>query len=740
MKSPLLFAALLAAFLPVAAQDPAGVSGGLILQIGGDQLDKAAQQSQTGRFVIHIVDSDPAKLDYDFLREHGRYGLVWAEHRPDLSRLPYAEHVVNGIVITRDLGVSATELARVLTPGGGLEIHGSNLTEAELAAAGFENVAVRESMMAATRSWPEEMDAWTHPRHGSDGNAVSKDTSVGPPERVRWVAAATWEVEGLVTSGGRNFYGGILARNSFNGLRLWHRDLAKAGDRNVADFKLPRLPKEGARPVAHDDYLFAVMGGDVVALDAATGELKVTYEGVESPRTLLNFENYVITAGAKGVHAFNATNGEQIWSVEAKEPHNVVAGNGLVSFIHGQPKRGEKSEAVMIDLATGEEQWRKSDFPFLDQTKRTVLYGDHIAFEVSTFNDHDKGNGIYVVKSQTGEFAWEKTFPPAMSHKRQARALFLEDAMWILHGARINTDDPENRSYQKAGVSALELDSGEVMVTHAAGAAHCFPPVATPNWMFAGELDLTDLRSGDVVANRITKANCSSENGWVPANGLVYTTPKHCTCWPMLRGYVAMAPAMKEDNPALKPIDEIEFALQSGPAQLPDATQPKPGEWPFYRRDKWRSGSNPTDGPKNLEIAWRTQLIPDLEVASLAAPPAGPIVHDWRENPYVKGPLTPPIIANGVAYLARPDAHEVIAVKADGSGEIVWRRTVNGRVDTPPSYFEGLVLFGTHSGSVYGLRADNGEQVWQLTAAPTDDRIVAYGQVESPWPVHGSIL
>ena len=94
--------------------------------------------------------------------------------------------------------------------------------------------------------------------------------------------------------------------------------------------------------------------------------------------------------------------------------------------------------------------------------------------------------------------------------------------------------------------------------------------------MFAGELDMTNLKSGEVIANRITKANCSRENGWVPANGLVYTTPKHCTCWPMLRGFVAMAPAAAEGSAANLPPEKIEFLLEKGPAEAdPDAPNPQ---------------------------------------------------------------------------------------------------------------------------------------------------------------------
>ena len=46
-------------------------------------------------------------------------------------------------------------------------------------------------MASARKPWPKEMDEWSHPRHGADGNAVSCDTLVAPPERVRWIAAAT---------------------------------------------------------------------------------------------------------------------------------------------------------------------------------------------------------------------------------------------------------------------------------------------------------------------------------------------------------------------------------------------------------------------------------------------------------------------------------------------------------------------------------------------------------------------
>ena len=97
------------------------------------------------------------------------------------------------------------------------------------------------------------------------------------------------------------------------------------------------------------------------------------------------------------------------------------------------------------------------------------------------------------------------------------------------------------------------------------------------------------------------------------------------------------------------------------------------------------------------------------------------------------------MIAHGLLYVARPHAHQVVALDAE-TGQLRWRFTANGRVDTPPTIHRGLCLFGSKSGWVYCLRADNGQLVWRMHVAPLDEQIVAYGQLESPWPVPGSVL
>jgi outer membrane protein assembly factor BamB len=51
-----------------------------------------------------------------------------------------------------------------------------------------------------------------------------------------------------------------------------------------------------------------------------------------------------------------------------------------------------------------------------------------------------------------------------------------------------------------------------------------------------------------------------------------------------------------------------------------------------------------------------------------------------------------------------------------------------------------MVVFGSADGWVYCVRAADGRLVWRFGAAPQERFIGAFGQLESAWPVHGSVL
>ncbi|MCX6910571.1 MAG: PQQ-binding-like beta-propeller repeat protein [Verrucomicrobia bacterium] len=85
------------------------------------------------------------------------------------------------------------------------------------------------------------------------------------------------------------------------------------------------------------------------------------------------------------------------------------------------------------------------------------------------------------------------------------------------------------------------------------------------------------------------------------------------------------------------------------------------------------------------------------------------------------------------------DTHTVHALDAT-TGKKLWSFTTSGRVDSPPTIWQGRAIFGSADGCVYCLRADDGALAWRFRAAPAHQRLMALEQLESPWPVSGSVL
>ncbi|MHC4545208.1 MAG: outer membrane protein assembly factor BamB family protein [Planctomycetota bacterium] len=162
----------------------------------------------------------------------------------------------------------------------------------------------------------------------------------------------------------------------------------------------------------------------------------------------------------------------------------------------------------------------------------------------------------------------------------------------------------------------------------------------------------------------------------------------------MLNGLNAMAaePGFTKSDQSIKV--GTEATLEKGPAfseiaNLRSPTSDSPDDWPTYRHDNARTGTTKNKVPAALGKCWETKL--GTRVSA-------------------------PIIAAGMVFAADVDGHAVCAMKA-ADGKIIWRFSTEGCVDSPPTYYQGLLLFGSRDGSAYCLRAADGALVLAYFAA-----------------------
>ena len=209
-----------------------GIKGGLIVHVGCVDGEGIAALRPSGSFVVQGLDTDPNNVATARKRLYDLQiaGTVSIARWNDPGRLPYAENMINLLLVEDSGELTDTELHRVLVPNG------------------IARVKMDPGQWRTIRKpWPAGMDDWSHWDHGTDGNPVSQDELVGPPRQTQWIDGPSWSkkhwgprLSAIVTSGGRLYYVQdetptslfniearwvLIARDAFNGVVLWRREL-----------------------------------------------------------------------------------------------------------------------------------------------------------------------------------------------------------------------------------------------------------------------------------------------------------------------------------------------------------------------------------------------------------------------------------------------------------------------------------------------------------------------------------
>ncbi len=735
-----------------------GVRGGLVVHLGcGDGALTAALHGGDA-YLVQGLDADATAVAAarKHIRSLGLYGKVSVD-RLSGSRLPYIDNLVN-LVIAEDLGsVPREELLRVLCP------------------LGVAYVKQNGQWTKTVKPRPAEIDEWTHYLHDASNNAVAHDTVVGPPRRMQWVGSPRYSrhhdrmssVSAVVSAGGRIFYiideappasiliapkWTLVARDAFNGVILWKR---RIGRWHTHLWPLKSGPAQLARRLVADGnrvYATLNLDGPLTALDAATGKTIWTYDETAAAEEVIFSDGLLFVlanraeekpdydgskrfAKAYGskfwdeakrhVVAIRADSGEVLWTMPTRVLPATLAADRRRLVLH------DGRDIVALDRNTGEELWRSQPVerskelgPFYLPT--LVLYDDVVLFSggetagMQTGSWYTSGKDTLTALSvETGKVLWSGYHPPS-GYRSPEDLLVVDGLVWT----------GETTSGRAVGVfTGRDLHTGEVKREFSPDVDtywfhhRCYRGKATDNYLLMARAgtEFIDVRQKHWIPHHWFRGACSY--GVMPANGLIYAPPHPCACYleAKLYGFNALAPAKAAGSGREEAGQGAESAaarLQRGPAY--DAANPASGasraavseDWPTFRHDAARSGHANTSVPAALEPAWQAEL---------------------------GGRLTSPVVAGGKVFVAAVDTHTVHAMDA-ASGKELWSFTSGGRIDSPPTVHDGRVLLGSADGYVYCLRSTDGALIWRFRAAPIDQRMTAFEQIESVWPVHGSVL
>ncbi len=601
--------------------ESAGVKAGILLHIGGD-AELSVELARCGRFVVFAYgpDRSSAKESRNAILGRGLYGQVSADRGP-LKQLPLSDNLANLVVADRlsesiKAGFSLEEVMRVLCPGGvaylgsaaGLTADALRSFVRRTEVRDFEIVRRGGVWLRIRKPRPPGMDEWTHVQHGPDGNPVSRDARVGPPDALRWLYGPIWRGgRGWhLTGGGSCFYqegGALAARDAFHGRALW---TVRWDARRAA--------------VAADGRLYALTGGDpfLKALDAATGEVVASYRSVR-PRgdTLVCVGGELIFADAEGVAAVAAATGRENWRNREAKPVSILrAGDGKVFAQVG----GAPMKLMCLDGSTGRKLWERSG---PDMRGGLVFY----QYGVLVCEASEKGVVTRVYSAQDGRPLWKTDPVPA----KGLGVYGLQELIWsVPRYQSIRGFDPatgrEKRNWPVKG--------GHFSYQCSAGVA------ATSNYIVgARPLVYMDAKTGKITWCRVARNGCGGSPGLMFGNGLTYAFPKACKCFSMLRGYSAFAVDPDLRKAAAAPRSS---PLEKGPAYGKAVArgggsvgnEEERSEWPMFRRDPARSAATDMNVPLPVRVLWQAR--PEDQKASPW------LQKEWGHNPAYTGPLTAP--------------------------------------------------------------------------------------------------
>lgn len=754
------------------------IQGGFIVYAGCGDGTLVAELGKKKQYAIQGLENDQQQVEKarQTISATGNYGRLsiklWRG-----KKLPYAENLVNLLII--DDGkttVSGSEINRVLAP------RGMAIVYKGCQVSGLDMQPFSPKYSAYSKPVPKGIDDWPHYLYGSDNNAVSRDKAVGPPQRMQWVCGPAYarsheinsSMAAMVSAGGRIFYiwdegpvgqaekrfpakWSLIARDGFNGMllwkipmpdwgwRQWHSESRWDNPRERASM-LRQLPRTTTRRlVAAEEKLYITLGYEapVHVLDAATGDLLQTLNETqgadeilldseilylcvrETDRTGIKLvKDFRLSQNIGRIMAVNPQNGRILWQSEpdTMSPLTLAVSKDRVYY-------AKAGQVVCLDRENGQRIWQselvkgKGQNETLVAQDKVVLYAYGPVAQEKEKRDYQtiRYHQAHAFSAKSGKKLWSS--PPYRGPSGHAQDIFVIDGLaWFGVDNQENLPDHwKDTTTQRIGYDLLTgEEKRRISVPKLTSPGHhyrCYRSKATERFLLLPKrgVEFLDVHGDDHMRHDWLRAPCIY--GVMPANGILYMAPHQCVCYQgvLMSNFNALTAIPESDSQSSSKI-ENKSRLIKGPKYKHIKALPleidNSHDWPMYRHDPRRSGHVKTAITQHPKQQWKVTL---------------------------NGPITPPVVADGILLVAEKDTHTVHALDAQ-TGHKLWRYTAGARIDSPPTIYGPLVLFGSLDGWVYCLDVSDGKEIWRFRAAPQERQVGAFGQVESAWPVHGSVV
>ncbi len=694
------------------------------------------------------------------ISEAAFFPLANAQFTPTFRELPYAPRLVNLLIADLDaLGNEAPseqEIRRVLVFGGAAYVKSG-------------------TWKVIRNPFPKDTDEWSHSLRGPDRVPVSQDRLLQDNvDGMKWIAERENSIEqfasAMLIHDGKHFsirrssaispqnkqsqewpfrYH-LVARDAQNGIALWSRPVAWIPTFNHRNFSqnFNAHWATGNGKV----YIYPEIGGHLSALDADTGEIVRVYDqlpalkagqalapkrlgdtkksglggvekaeirwaafGRQQPRRdgketftpLAEPESFaqsgVFVLGDTLVHSF----GNHIWVVD--EGSGRILGEHRIKEHIEHSLVGEDGHLYVIAEGT------LQSFALPKATLRwttTFKQPDAVINLVKAFTGPREGVlGIMYVKegggtwakgqilgvdTESGNILWRQEDNNLnSSHLVMVNGLVAVDS-W--KGAKWY--DP--RSGEKTGGHDINFDMGG-----------CSFPTYTPDFMIRG-LTLHSLQDpNQILISDGARGNC--QNPIYPAYGQLFSFgAKRCGCSVFYRSGIGSFYAA----PELRPTPDKQRLYPQTPTVF-SGTVSGSMEQQNIRIEDWQRGQgffvsnkqyNYKKTPAVIRKAQRNQLSKGM-------------------NLYNASKKT----LSEAGWTISSSLHSNV-VEIQGHGKS-WTLLLGGRLMADPLVVGEMLYLGANSGWVHAFNLAEGRLVWSYQASPMLRRMVAFGQVESAWPV-----